>query len=335
LVDAIKHGTTILIDHHASPNALAGSLDVIADTVEQAGLRAVLCYEVTDRYGPQSAQASIDENVRFLKAAKNRKNIAATFGIHASLTVSDETLAACVDAAKGLDTGFHIHVAEHEADEDDSLRKHSKRVVKRLHDAGILGERTIVAHAVHIDAHEMELLRDTHSWVTHQPRSNMNNAVGVADVEGMLREGIRVCLGNDGFSNNMWEEWKTTYLLHKVTHRDPRRMNGMTVVEMAVQNNAALASQFFPDSPPGMLTPGAAADIILVDYHPTTPMTGGNLPWHILFGFEASMVTATICAGKILMQDRQLLTLDEAAITARSREIVTAVWQRYNEIVKV
>jgi putative selenium metabolism protein SsnA len=335
LVDAIKHGTTTLIDHHASPNALTGSLDVIANAVEQAGLRAVLCYEVTDRYGPQSAQASIDENVRFLKAAKNRKNIAATFGLHASLTVSDDTLAACVDAASGLDTGFHIHVAEHEADEEDSLRKHSKRVVKRLYDAGILGERTIVAHAVHIDKHEMELLRDTHSWITHQPRSNMNNAVGVADVEGMLQKGIRVCLGNDGFSNNMWEEWKTAYLLHKVTHRDPRRMNGMTVVEMAVQNNAALARQFFPDAPPGMLTPGAAADIILVDYHPTTPLTGGNLPWHILFGFEASMVTATICAGKILMRDRQLLTLDEAALTARSREIVPAVWQRYNNIAKV
>jgi putative selenium metabolism protein SsnA len=334
LVDAIKHGTTTLIDHHASPNALDGSLDVIADAVEEAGLRAVLCYEVTDRYGSQSTQAGIAENVRFLKAAKNRKNIAATFGLHASLTVSDETLAACFDAAQGLDTGFHIHVAEHEADEYDSLNKYGKRVINRLYDAGILGDKTIVAHAVHIDAREAELLQDARSWVTHQPRSNMNNAVGAADVEGMLRAGIRVCLGNDGFSNNMWEEWKTAYLLHKIAHRDPRRMNGTTVVQMAIENNAALASQFFPDAPPGLRTAGSAADIILVDYHPTTPLTAGNLPWHILFGFEASMVTTTICAGQVLMRDRQLLTLDEAAITARSREIVPAVWQRYNEIVQ-
>src|SRR5687768_6047599 len=275
LVDAIKHGTTTLIDHHASPNALDGSLDVIADAVEEAGLRAVLCYEVTDRYGPQSTQASIDENVRFLKAAKERKNIAATFGLHASLTVSDETLAACIDAAKGLDTGFHIHVAEHETDEEHSLKKYGKRVAQRLHDAGILGEKTIVAHAVHVNTSEMEMLRDTHTWVTHQPRSNMNNAVGVADVDGMLRAGVKVCLGNDGFSNVMWEDWKAAYLLHKVMHRDPRRTNGMNIVQMGIHNNAALAAIFFPDTPPGLLNVGAAADIMLVDYHPTTPLSAG------------------------------------------------------------
>ncbi len=330
LVDAIKHGTTTLIDHHASPNALAGSLDVIADAVEEAGLRAVLCYEATDRYGPESARASIEENMRFLKAAQARPNIAATFGLHASLTLSDETLEACAEAASGLGTGFHIHVAEHEADEYDSLNKSGKRVVDRLHDIGILGEKTIVAHCVHIDLREAELLRDTGTWVTHQPRSNMNNGVGVADIEGMLRLGIKVCLGNDGFSNNMWAEWKTAYLLHKVWHRDPRRANGMDIVQMAIYHNAALASVFFPDASPGLLMPGAAADVILVDYHPTTPLSARNLPWHIIFGFEASMVTTTICAGRVLMRDRTLLTLDEPAITARSRALVPAVWERYN-----
>jgi cytosine/adenosine deaminase-related metal-dependent hydrolase len=176
LIDAIKHGTTTLIDHHASPNALRGSLDVIADAVEQSGLRAVLCYEVTDRYGPESARAGIAENVRLLQAVSGRKNIAATFGLHASLTVSDDTLASCVDAARGLNTGFHIHVAEHEADEYDSLKKSGKRVVDRLHQAGILGERTIVAHAVH-DPPEVELFQICHMG---DPPAilNMNNAVG-------------------------------------------------------------------------------------------------------------------------------------------------------------
>ena len=331
LVDAIKHGTTTLFDHHASPGALSGSLDVIADTVAEAGLKAVLCYEVTDRYGPESAAASIEENIRFVEAAESHPNIAAAFGIHASLTVSEDTLAACVDAADGC-TGFHIHVAEHQSDEYDSLNRSGKRVVDRLYDAGILGEKSIVAHCVHIDQREAEILLDTRTWVTHQPRSNMNNAVGAADIDGLLRLGIPVCLGNDGFSNNMWAEWKTAYLLHKVWNRDPRRANGMAIAEMAIQNNAALASVYFPQSSPGLLIEGAAADIILVDYHPTTPLTIGNLPWHIIFGFESSMVTTTICAGKVLMQDRELLTLDEAEITARSREIVPAVWERYTEI---
>lgn len=334
LVDAIKHGTTTLIDHHASPHAINASLDQIADAVERAGVRTALCYEVTDRNGPDGAQAGIEENVRFLHSLKERENplLAGTFGLHAALSLSDETLAACVTAVQELNIGFHIHVAEHEVDEYDSLYKYNQRVVPRLAAAGILGPQTILAHCVHVDPAEMNLIRDSGAWVTHQPRSNMNNAVGAADIEGMLRLGIPVCLGNDGFSNNMWDEWKAAYLMHKQVHRDPRRANGMDIVQMAVHNNAALARIFWPDLPLGKLEAGAAADIIFVDYHATTPLSAGNLPWHIIFGFASSMVTTTIVGGKILMQDRQLLTLDEAAITARSRELAAQVWERYNHI---
>ncbi len=334
LVDAVKHGTTTLIDHHASPNAIDSSLDQIADAVTEAGVRAVLCYEVTDRNGPGGAQDGISENVRFLHSVKERHSdrLTATFGLHASLSLSDETLEKCVAAAEGLDTGFHIHVAEHEADEYDSREKYGLRVVDRLAKAGILGPRSIVAHCVHIDAREMALLRDTGTWVTHQPRSNMNNAVGAAPVESMLRLGIPVCLGNDGMGNAMWGEWKEAYFLHKLTHRDPRRANGMDVAQMAVTNNAALARVFWPDLPLGQLAVGAAADVILVDYHPITPLSAGNLPWHIIFGFESSMVTTTIVAGRVLMRDRVLLTLDEEAITARSRELAVKVWERFNEL---
>ena len=326
LADAVKHGTTTLLDHHASPNAIDGSLDVLADAVGQAGVRACLCYEVTDRDGEARAQAGIAENVRFIKAlaARPQPRLAATFGLHASLTLSDQTLAAC--RAVHAD-GFHVHVAEHEADEYDSLQKSGRRVVDRLNEFGLLGPRTIAAHCVHVDAREMEQLRDTRTWVTHQPRSNMNNAVGAAEVESMLRLGVRVGLGNDGFSNAMWDEWKATYFVHKLAHRDPRRANGNAVMTMAVANNAALAGEFFA-APLGVLAPEAFADLILVDYHAPTPLSAGNLPWHILFGFENSMVTTTICGGQVLMKDRQLLTLDEAEITARSRELAQNVWQR-------
>ncbi len=330
LVDAVKHGTTTLIDHHASPNAIDGSLDVIAEAVEQAGLRAVLCYEVTDRDGPDRAKAGIRENERFIRQAQaGGGRVAATFGLHAGLTLSDSTLEACKAAHDG---GFHIHVAEHEADEYDSVKKSGQRVVDRLARFGILGPQSIAAHCVHIDYGEAGLLRASGTWVTHQPRSNMNNAVGAADVDGLLRAGVPVCLGNDGFSNAMWDEWKAAYLLHKVAHRDPRRANGLNIVQMAIHNNAALAGQFFPGAPLGEVAVGAHADLIFVDYHATTPLSAGNLPWHILFGFEASAVTATLCAGKVLMQDRQLLFLDEAAITARSRELAVQTWQRYNAL---
>jgi len=333
LVDAIKHGTTTLIDHHASPNFIDGSLDVIADAVEESGLRAVLCYEVTDRDGPDKARAGIAENVRFLRAARMRPLVAATFGLHASLTLTDETLRACVEAASGLDTGFHIHVAEHEADEEDSLRKAGKRVVERLDSFGILGPKTIVAHAVHVNAAERAILKNTGTWVSHQPRSNMNNAVGAAALDAMFAEGIALALGNDGFSNTMWAEWKAAYLLHKVANRDPRLAPGDMIAQIATANNARLASSFFPQKV-GALVPGAAADVILVDYRPFTPLNAGNLPWHILFGFESSMVTTTIVAGKMLMRDRALLTLDEGAIAAAARAHAPQVWERYNHHVQ-
>jgi putative selenium metabolism protein SsnA len=330
LVDAIKHGTTTLVDHHASPNFIDGSLDVIAEAVQASGLRAALCYEVTDRDGDGKAQAGIRENVRFLQrvAAEKPSRLGALFGLHASLTLSDATLDAC-KAALPADAGFHIHVAEHEADEEDSLAKSGLRVVSRLTQHGILNERSLVAHAVHINAAELMELADSRAWVTHQPRSNMNNGVGAADIEGLMAAGLRVCLGNDGFTQDMWTEWKAAYLMHKLAHRDPRKMNGDNVVKMAVTNNAGLANQLFPGAPLGEVSIGARADLIFVDAHPFTSLTEGNAPWHILFGFHESMITTTIVDGKILMKDRKLQTLDETKIAAKAMELAPAVWARY------
>ncbi len=332
LVDAIKHGTTTLIDHHASPNFIDGSLDVIADAVDKSGLRAVLCYEVTDRDGHDKTNLGINENVRFLKrlASNPHPRLAGTFGLHASLTLSGATLQAC-RAAAPEGTGFHIHTAEHESDEYDSLAKSNMRVIDRLLKHNILGPKTITAHGVHFDAREMEILKETETWLSHQPRSNMNNAVGVAQIEAMMRLGVKVCLGNDGFTNSMWDEWKTAYLLHKSETRDPRRMGGYDITQMAAYNNAALANLFFPSAPIGQIVPGAVADLIFVDYQPFTPLTEGNLPWHIIFGFQQSMVTTTIVAGKVLMKDRKLQTLDEAEIAAHAREIAPRIWKKYEE----
>ncbi len=330
LVDAIRHGTTTLIDHHASPNAIEGSLDVVAQAVEEAGLRASLCYEVTDRDGSQRAQAGIAENVRVAKTrlATPHAQLAASFGLHASLTLSDETLADCFAAAEEAGLGFHVHVAEDIADQEDALRKYGKRVVHRLHKADLLGPRTIAVHCVHVNEEEIEVLAETGTWVTHQPRSNMNNGVGVAPIEAMLHAGVNVGLGNDGFSNHMFAEMKAAYLVHKLAHRDPRAMPGDLVMRLAYAENARLARIFWPDVTLGELRPGASADLVFLDYHPTTPLTAGNLPWHLLFGVEASAITATVCAGRVLMRDRKLLTLDEEAITARSRELAAQVWRR-------
>ena len=335
LIDAIKHGTTTLIDHHASPNAIEGSLDIIAAAVNQAGLRASLCYEVTDRDGMDLAEQGLQENLRFIKRIKNRdpgdRNLRAHFGLHASLTLSDETLyrarMLCPD-----EVGFHIHAAEGLADEEDSLEKSGMRVIQRLGKFGILKPQSILAHGIHLDEAEIDQLASAGSWLTHQPRSNMNNAVGVAPIEHMLDKGVRVGLGNDGFSNTMWMEWKEMYLLHKLANRDPRRMNGMTVMEVAVKNNADLVSEVFDGLRVGEIIEGAAADLIFVDYKPFTPLIAVNLPWHILFGFHESMVTATIVAGQVLMHQRKLLTLDEDEILSGAMGVAKKTWEQFGLI---
>jgi putative selenium metabolism protein SsnA len=333
IIDAIKHGTTTLFDHHASPNQIQDSLDIIADVVDFSGIRASLCYEVTDRDGAAKSEAGIKENLRFLKRIKSGNNLngrlAGTFGLHASLTLSEDTLEKCREQNPS-DTGFHIHVAEDIVDQYDSIKKCGKRVVDRLKEHQILGENTIVAHAVHVDSKEISLLAASQTWVSHLPRSNMNNAVGIGNIESMQRAGIKICLGNDGFSNTMWDEWKTAYLVHKLVNADPRRMNGYNVVDMAIYQNSALASSQF-GIPIGVIKPGAQADLIFVDYRPFTPITSGNLPWHILFGMQHSMVVTTIISGKIVMENKEFRYIDEEKIVADAMQQSKGVWERYKE----
>jgi putative selenium metabolism protein SsnA len=331
-VDAIKNGTTTLFDHHASPSFIDGSLDVIGDVIEDAGLRGVLCYEVTDRNGKEGAKAGIDENVRMIKKVAGNDRLGAAFGLHASLTLNEDTLDDCRNAI-GEEAGFHIHVGEHQSDEYNSLKRSGLRVVDRLKKHGILGPKSIVAHGVHMDQKEAVQLAETGTWLTHQPRSNMNNAVGVAAIEDFLRLGIKVGIGTDGFYHAMWEEWKTAYFLHKIHHKDPRRMNAMDIIQMGVRNNAALAKVYLPESTLGVINPGAAADLIFVDYHPYTPLNAGNLPWQIIFGFQEGMITSTMVAGKFLMKDKELLTLDEEKIASEAQAIAPAIWERYQSYV--
>lgn len=333
LVDAIKHGMTTQFDHQASPNCIDGCLDLIADAVDEAGVRAVLCYEVSDRDGPERARAGIAENARFVSRCTAEPvaggRVQANLGIHACMSVTEDTLAAC-RAAVPQGTGFHIHVGESEWDQYMSLHLTGQRSVDRLCAHGMLGDKTIAAHAVHLDAHEVHLLADTHTWISHQPRSNMHMA-GIAEIESYNRAGARTCIGNDGMSQSLWKDWQTACLAQKVKLRDPRRMPGHALIHMAVYNGGALATRYF-GLPVGLITPGAAADLIFVDYKPWTPVTPDNLPDHIM-GFQETMITTTIVAGRVLMRNRQLLSLDEERIMARGREIAPALWKRYEALV--
>lgn len=329
LIDCVKNGTTTILDHHASPFAVKGSLQSIARAAQDTGVRSCLCYEVSDRDGEKIAREGIEENTSFIAETRRLDDdlLAATFGLHASLTLSDDTLKACKEAAHGLDTGFHIHAAEGTADVEDSLKKSGKRVIERLADLGILGPKTIASHCVHVDDREMELLAFTGTNVVHNPESNMGNAVGYSPVTKMLDRGVVVGLGTDGFTADMFESVKVANVLHKFAQADPSAA-WEEVPQLVFANNSRIASRFF-SKPLGKLVPGAYADLIVVDYFPPTPLNEGNYYGHILFGVVGRAVETTIINGRVLMENRRLLFIDEEEVTAKSRELAALVWERF------
>ena len=326
-IEAIRHGTTFMMDHHASPYSIRGSLERLEKAYREVGIRANIAYEVSDRDGLDKAREGIQENVDFIEKHEGDEFITGSFGLHAQLTLSDETLEACVEASKGLDAGFHIHTAEGVEDVFDSLAKSGKRVVERLWDHGILGPKTIAAHCVHVSERELRILKETETKVVHNPESNMNNAVGVAPVVRMFELGIRPALGTDGFTMDMFREAKVAFVLHKLHTSDPRVMGADKVLEMLFNNNRELLAKYYP-KPLGKLVKGAYADVVVLDYAPYTPMNDGNFPWHFIFGIDSSQVRTVVIDGKLVMKDRQILTVNEEEVFEKAKELAQALWDR-------
>ncbi len=329
MIDCIRNGVTTIFDHHASPGALEGSLFRISGAAIQTGLRGCFCYEVSDRDGAEVAAQGIEENRAFLQYCRQSagSQLRGLFGLHASFTLSDRTLACCREAAADFNAGFHVHTAEAASDVDQCVREHSKRVVERWRDLGILGSRTLAAHCVHVNDREIDLLRDTRTSVVHNPESNMGNAVGCAPVLEMMRRGVRVGLGTDGYTADMFESLKAANLAHKHSSGDPS-VGWAEPPQMLFRENAAIATECF-GRPVGKLIPGALADIILVTYDPPTPLHAANLDGHILFGFSGGAVATTIIGGQIVMEDRKLCAVDEKEVMAKARTSAAELWKRF------
>jgi putative selenium metabolism protein SsnA len=328
LTECVKNGTTTIIDHHASPHAVSGSLATMAGAAGEVGVRAAFCYEVSDRDGAGIATEGIEENVSFLDSCKRHPDpmVAGLFGLHASLTLSDATLERCAGAAAATGTGFHVHVAEGIEDVQDSLAKSGLRVVERFQRWGILGPQTIAAHCVHVDDREIEILKQTGTRVIHNPESNMGNAVGTAAVLKMLAAGIPAGLGTDGYTCDMFESAKVANLLHKHAAGDPSAA-WAEVPQMLYYNNADIAAGLFGGTF-GALEPGAWADIIVADYLPPTPLTTANWSGHLLFGMSGRCVDTTIVGGTVRMRGRKLTGIDEQAMVEHSRNLAAALWRR-------
>ena len=324
LIECIRNGMTTVIDHHASPSCRDGSLDLIEKAVRQAGIRASLCYEVSDRNIPGGG---IVENERFIKKiGRGDGQIAAMMGLHASFTLSDETLEKCVGIARDAGVGCHIHVAEDASHRDDSIKKNGIPTVKRLDKMGVTGKQSIFVHCVHIDESEMDIIAATKTSIVHNPESNMNNAVGVSKILEFLNKGILVGLGTDGMSSDMLAQMRCAYLLHRLANHDPR-VAFVEAPQLLLQNNAEICERQF-GLRLGEIAQGLPADLSIIDYQPPTPLNEGNFLGHLLFGMIDATVDTTVCKGKILMKGTKILVLDEERIAARSRELALQMWKR-------
>jgi putative selenium metabolism protein SsnA len=328
-IDAVKHGTTTIIDHHASPGAINGSLNEIAKAVKLSGIRANLCYEVSDRDGECRTMDGIKENVQWLESVKANQSeyLKGLFGMHAAFTLSDKSLELIASEGQKLNCGYHIHVAEAMSDEDFSLKHFGKRVVPRLNEFNLLNDKTIAAHCVHIDEAEMELLAQAKTAVAHNPQSNQNNAVGIADVVKLTQKGITVGLGTDAMTVNMLEEIRVGLWAQHLKH-DPSQ-GFMEIANTLLKNNGVIANRYW-NNQLGMIAEGKSADLVLIDYYPPTPLDANTWLGHIIYGISQSQVDTTICAGKVLYQNKKLmLDLDEAEVAAKSRECGSKLWERF------
>ncbi len=328
-LECIKNGVTTIFDHHASFGEISGSLFAIEEAARDFGVRSVLCYEISDRDGKEKAHAAIKENVDFAKHALSLKDdfIKGMMGMHASFTISDETMELC-RKEKPKEIGYHIHVAEDILDLHRCLKEHGKRIVDRLYDWDVLGEKTLLAHCIYVNPHEMDLIRDTNTMVVHNPESNMGNACGCPPTMEIVHKGILTGLGTDGYTHDMIESWKVANILHKHHLVDPGAA-WAEVPEMLFQGNARIANRYF-EKKLGVLEKGAAADIIITDYIPPTPMNAGNLNGHMLFGMNGRFVVTTVGNGKVLMKNRELQGIDEERCLAKIREGAARLEKKIN-----
>ncbi len=334
ILDSLRDGVTTIFDHHASFCEIPGSLFAIKDVAKELGMRSCLCYEVSDRRGQEKCDQSIAENAEFAQWAHDAREkdndtmIAAMFGGHATFTLSDETMDKMAEANNGL-TGFHIHVCEGMNDVWDS-RKNRGGIppVERLLQHNLLGPDTMLGHCIHVTPAEMDIIKESGTWLVNNPESNMGNAVGCAPVLEFMRRGIPVCMGTDAYTHDMLESLKVFLVIQRHNAAMPNVGWGEAMT-MLFKNNYAMASKYFGRTF-GKLAPGAAADVIVMDYPVFTPFSGDNIDGHMLFGMMGKNCRTTIVNGRVLYKDREFVAFDEERINAWTLEQSKKLWGTLN-----
>ncbi len=330
-IDAIRSGTTAVIDHHASPSYIGGSLETIARGFEQVGLRGMTCYEVTDRNrGKKELEAGVAENVAFAKYVEKAKNdptkpylMESHIGGHAPFTISDYGLELMAQAVADTGKGIHLHIAEDKADLDYSLVNYGKRLLPRIDSFNLLNNKAILVHGIFLDEEEIALLNEKDAFLVHNARSNMNNGVGYNQ---NLHRYKNLAIGTDGIGADMFEEFKFAFF----KHRDDRGAMWPDSYSKFLWNGNELLMRNFGGTF-GVLEPGAVADITLLDYVSPTPLVAENVPGHLAFGMGSQSVDTVLVHGEVVMENREF-PFDVQEIYAKAAESAEKMWKRMDTL---
>lgn len=311
LVTAIacaKAGSTFVIDHHASPNAVKGSLGTIAKAFDKVGVSHLLCYEISDRDGFKVSKEGLEETESYLS------NHQGLVGLHASFTVNDNTLEQAVDLISRFNSGIHIHVAEDTYDQDFTMKKYGKRVVTRLNEFGALkSPKTILGHCLHLDEDEKDIIRNSPCWVVQNTESNLNNNVGYFNSEHL---GNNIMLGTDGMHSDMLQSAKAAFFVGQgfdsISY--PSVYERFRNVHRYINANGFIGD--------------GDNNLVVLDYDSPTEINQHNFYSHFLFGLNSSHVRDVISKGKLIVHNRQITTVNEAEILQISKERANKLWKK-------
>ncbi len=330
-LDAIKNGTTTCIDHHESPNCINGSLSALAKGMEEVGVRGIVAYGITDRnYGMKEIKDGVAEGIRFTKEVDSRKarkeNVLceAMVGGHAPFTIPQEGLEMLADSAKQTGRGMHLHVAEGEYDEVWSHHFYNMDIMDRLDKVGLLDEKTLLVHGIYLNEHEIELMNERGCFIAHNPRSNMNNQVGI---NMNLPKMKNLVMGTDGCGSNMFEECKIAFFKNrdaKLPYWPGDYLNAVTRANEFVEK--------YHDGKYGRIEAGYKADIDILDYQNPTPLLKENAAGHFIWGMSSNCVESVFVNGKLLYENHKFNGIDEKEIYAKAAQVAEKLWERTDKL---
>jgi len=303
-----KNGVTFVIDHHASPFAVKGSLETIAKAFDEVGVKHLLCYEISDRDGMEIAQQGLDETADYLSKRQG------LVGLHASFTVGDSTLKKAVELALQTKSGIHVHTAEDKSDEDHCEQHYHERIINRFAKAGVLEfPKTILGHCIHLDKNERDLVKNSPAWIVQNPESNLNNSVGNFKSAGL---GPSLMMGTDGMHSDMLRSAKTAFFSG---HNYDTIDYGETYRRFRNVHHYLHSNNFTGDG---------ENNLVVLDYDTPTPLSSTNFYGHFLFGIESRHVEHVISGGKLIVKHGRITKVDEKKILAESRIQAKRLWDK-------